>query len=249
MRIKPDELVVGFPARQIRELLRQSNLLLSAGDVTRVLGLKGKKASQLLETLEKQGFIEKNASVPDPEPYWKHTIRGGALSNALFSAPVSRRNAEKKLGEFMERVHCVNRDSRFLYRVQKVVLFGSFLTESPTVGDLDIAIDLQPKEPDSEKHVELIQARADEAVQNGRSFRNYIESLQFAYKEVRSFLKARSRILQLTDCNDGVLTLAKYRVIYEHPGGRAGHPEEAERKVRPKQTVRQKKRKPSDTPF
>jgi len=158
------ELVVGFPARQMRELLRQSDLRLSAEDVNRVLGLKGEKASQFLENLEHQGYIVKNTDVPGPKLYWKHTISGGALCNALFSAPVSRRNAEKKLAEFMERVHRVNKDSRFLYRVQKVVLFGSFLSESPTVGDLDIAIDLQPKEPDLKKHTKLIRARADEAL-------------------------------------------------------------------------------------
>jgi predicted nucleotidyltransferase len=250
MRIKPDECVLGFSARQMRELLRQSNLRLSFRDVTRVLGLKGKKALQFLETLEKQGYIEKNTDIPDSETHWKHTIRGGALCNALFSAPVSRRNAEKKLAEFMERVHRVNKNKRFLYKVQKVLVFGSFLTESPTVGDLDIAIDLQPKEPDSKKHTKLIRARADEALQNGRHFRNYVESLQYAYQEVRSVLKARSRILQLTDCDDGVLTFAKYRVVYEHPGVKTKHPEDAKRKERPKRTVRQEKlNKPPDTPF
>jgi predicted nucleotidyltransferase len=250
MRIKPDKLVLGFPARQMREFFRQSNQRLSAEDVTKVLGLKGGKASQFLETLEHQGYIEKNTDVPGSKQFWRHTIRGGALCNALFSAPVSRRNAEKKLDEFMERVHRVNKDSRFLYRVQKVVVFGSFLTESPTVGDLDIAIDLQPKEPDSKKHADLIRARADEALQNGRSFRSYFESLQFAHQEVRSFLKGRSRILQLTDCDDGVLTITKFRVIYQHPGAKTQHPEAAERKVRPKRAVRQKKlKKPPDCPF
>ena len=178
-----------------------------------------------------------NTDVPGSEQFWKHTIRGGALCNALFSAPVSRRNAEKKLAEFVERVHRVNKDSHFLYRVQKVVVFGSFLSESPTVVDLDIAIDLQPKEPDSKKHADLIRARADEALQNGKSFRSYFESLQFAHQEVRSFLKGRSRILQLTDCDGGVLTIAKYRIIYEHPGGKAAHPKKAERKMRSEQTV------------
>ena len=151
MRIRPDDLVVGFPAKQIRKLLRQSDLFLSVDDVTKVLGLRGRSALRLLETLEQQGFIEKNTFAPDPNKNWKHTIKGGALSNALFSAPVSRRNAERKLSEFMDRVREVNEAGRFLFRVRKVVLFGSFLTESSTIGDLDIAIDLVPKEPDSEK--------------------------------------------------------------------------------------------------
>jgi len=217
MRIQPDELISGFPASQIRKLLRQSVEFLSVGNVTRVLGLRGKEALRLLETLEKQGFIEKNAMVSDAEQSWKHTIKGGALSNALFSAPVSRTSAEKKLSEFMERVHRVNEDSRFLFRVRKVVLFGSFLTQSPTIGDLDIAIDLVQKEPDARKHSQLLLARANEAASYGRHFPNYVEGLRFAEQEVIMFLKARSRILQLTRCDDGVLNITENRVIYESP--------------------------------
>ena len=96
MRIRPDDLVVGFPAKQIRKLLRQSAQFLSVDDVTKVLGLRGKSALRLLETLEQQGFIEKNTFAPDPNKNWKHTIKGGALSNALFSAPVSRRECREK---------------------------------------------------------------------------------------------------------------------------------------------------------
>jgi DNA-binding Lrp family transcriptional regulator len=217
MRIRPDDLVVGFPAKQIRKLLRQDAQFLSVEDVTKALGLTGESALRLLKTLEKKGFIEKNTFAPDPDRNWRHTIKGGALSKALFSAPVSRRNAEKALSEFMDRVKDVNEDGRFLFRVRKVVLFGSFLTGSATIGDLDVAIDLVPKEADARKHSEQILARADEAALNGRTFRNFIERLDFAAQEVRSFLKSRSRIIQLTDCKDGVLKIAEHRVIYESP--------------------------------
>jgi DNA-binding MarR family transcriptional regulator len=217
MRIRPDDLVAGFPAKQIRKLLRQNYESLSVDDVTKVLGLRGKSALRLLETLEEKGFIEKNAFAPDPGKNWKHTVKGGALSKALFSAPVYRENGEKALAEFMDRVQAVNGDGRFLFRVRKVVLFGSFLAGSPTIGDLDLAIELVPKEADARRHSELIQARANEAALDGKSFRNLIERLDFAAQEVRSFLKSRSRIIQLTDCQDGVLKIAKHRVIYESP--------------------------------
>jgi DNA-binding Lrp family transcriptional regulator len=139
MQIQTDDLVVGFPAKQIRKLLRQNAQFLSIDDVTKVLGLRGENALRLMEALEQEGFIEKNTFAPDFNKNWKHTIKGGALSNALFSAPVSRRNAEKALSEFMDRVSEVNEAGRFLFRVRKVVLFGSFLTESSTIGDLEIA--------------------------------------------------------------------------------------------------------------
>jgi predicted nucleotidyltransferase len=217
MRIRPDDVIVGFPARQVRKLLRQSDLFLSVDDVTKVLGLSGDSALQILKTLEKQGFIKKNTSAPDPKKNWKHTIKGGALSNALFSAPVSRQSAERALSEFMDRVREVNEVDRFLFRVRKVVLFGSFLTESAPLGDLDIAIDLVQKEPDNGKRSELLLEHANAAELNGKRFGNFMQRLDFAAQEVRSYLKGRSRIIQLTDCKDGVLKIARSQVIYESP--------------------------------
>lgn len=221
MRIQPEALVAGFPARKIRELLRQSEDFLSPRDATKILGIKGKKAVELLERLESEGYIEKNAAFADStkERNWKLTVKGGALGNALFSAPVSRQTAQKRLDEFMNRVRQVNMDSRFLYRVGKVVVFGSFITGASHVGDLDLAIELRPKEPDGKKHAALLLARAAQAAGNGRQFHNFVERLTFGHDEVRLFLKGRSRILQLTDCNDGVLKIAESRVIYEYPEG------------------------------
>lgn len=216
MRIRSDEIIAGFPANQLRELLRQNDQYLSVIHVDKVFGLRGKKALKLLETLEQQGFITKNFADSNATQYWSLTLRGSALRIALFSAPVSPRNAEKKLCEFMEHVHQVNDDVQFLYRVRKVIVFGSFLTGSPIVGDLDISIDLEPKEPNAKKHADLTLARANMAARNSKRFQSFVDRLFFADLEVRSFLKARSRIIQLTDCSDGVLKIAEHSVFYEY---------------------------------
>jgi predicted nucleotidyltransferase len=247
MRIKPDEVVAGFPARKIRVLLRQSVDSLSALDATKILGIKTKRAVGLLEHLEQEGFLEKNPALPDSDDQqsWKRTVKGGALANALFSAPVSRQSAEKTLSKFLDRVRQINFSRRFLYRVRKVVVFGSFLSDAPFVGDLDLAVDLGPKERDSRKHSELIRARANEAASCGKSFRNYVEALQFAEQEVIMFLKARSRILQMTRCDDGVLTITESRVIYENPEQDHAVP----MKTVPKRRVRRLGKRDIDCPF
>ena len=121
------------------------------------------------------------------------------------------------MSEFLDRVGKVNSNSYFLYRVQKAVVFGSFLSDAPVIGDLDIAVDLCPKENDPRKHSGLIRARANDAVICGRGFGNFVEAFQFAEQEVIMFLKSRSRILQLTRCDDGVLKIAESRVIFENP--------------------------------
>jgi hypothetical protein len=247
MRIKPDEVVAGFPAPKIRELLRRSIDSLYPCDATKVLGIKTKKAVQLLERLEQCGFLERHTALPNSDngQSWRRTARGGALANALFSTPVSRQTAEKALRAFLDRVRQVNSDKRFLYRVRKVIVFGSFLSDVPFVGDLDLAIDMWPKETDSHKHAEMVLARANEAASCGRRFRNYVERLSFAEQEVTSFLKARSRILQLARCDDGVLNITDSRVIYEYPEQNAAVPMNPV----PKQRVRRPRKSTEDLPF
>lgn len=218
MRIRSDALVARFPVKEIRDLLRKSGEFLSVDYTMRVLGINANKAARLLDDLESEGYIAKDSfSNSRNERYWKRTIKGGSLCNALFSAPVSRRTAGKKLNEFISRVHEVNADSRFLYRADRVVLFGSFLTDAPHVGDLDLAVQLSPKEADCEKHAQLIRGRAAEAARRGKQFPSFVDRLTFAYLEVTSFLKARSRIIQLSDCSDGILKTAESRVIYPVP--------------------------------
>ena len=48
-------------------------------------------------------------------------------------------------------------------------------------------------------------------------FSNFVEMICFAEQEVKLFLKARSRIIQMTDSRDGILKMTEYRVIYEYP--------------------------------
>ena len=247
MRIKSDEVVAGFPARRIRELLRQSVDCLSVRHATKILEIKTEQAVQLLELLEQDGFLERNPASPnsDGEQSWKRTVKGGALANALFSKPVSRQSAEKTMSEFLHRVQQVNSNTRFLYGVRKVIVFGSFLSDAPFVGDLDLAVDLCPKEKDPRKHSELIRARANEATSCGRRFRDYVEALRFAEQEVMMFLKARTRTLQLTCCDDGVLDITESRVIYESPEQDPAVP------MNPvsKQRVRRLRKSDADCPF
>jgi hypothetical protein len=247
MRIKPDEDVAGFPASKIREVLRQSVDRLSARHATKILGINTEDATELLERLAHSGFLKRNPASPnsDDEHSWRRTVKGGALANALFSSPVSRQTAEQTLNAFLDRVRQVNSDNRFLYCVRKVIVFGSFLGDGPFVGDLDLAVDLGPKEPDGHKHRELILARANEAASHGRDFRSYVERLCFAEQEVRSFLKARSRILQLTRSDDGVLATAESQVIYESPEQDPAVPMQR----MPKQRVRRSRKRPENCPF
>jgi len=77
-----------------------------------------------------------------PPGTWRNTMAGNALANATAAAPISRADADRVLNAFLIRVGIVNDAKTSLYRVGKVVVFGSYLGNQDRVGDIDLAIRL-----------------------------------------------------------------------------------------------------------
>ena len=59
---------------------------------------------------------------------------------------LKRSTADRMVSEFMERVGAINSDDRYLYRFDRLVLFGSYVnTDREKIGDIDIGFSLVPK--------------------------------------------------------------------------------------------------------
>jgi predicted nucleotidyltransferase len=59
---------------------------------------------------------------------------------------------QRKQAQFLERVNRLNHDDRFLGKVTRVILFGSYLNpEASKLGDVDVGVELQPKESDRKR--------------------------------------------------------------------------------------------------
>lgn len=113
------------------------------------------------------------------------TDLGSQLSNAMFAARISRARAEELLRAFLERVEAVNLRDELTHRVVAVRVFGSYLSEAADLGDIDLAVALEPRRS---SHVEESLERAQNS---GKSVRNYLEMLFYGENEVRQFLKKR----------------------------------------------------------
>ena len=90
-----------------------------------VLKIPEERARRLVYSLRRLGYVE---VVPQQRlGTWRNTMAGNALANATAAPPISRPDADRQLKEFLIRVGIVNGDKSWLYRVGKVVLFGSYL--------------------------------------------------------------------------------------------------------------------------
>jgi len=188
MHIDPNATVAGQPTLVIRRALRRLRGRLSWGlaDLEAAAALNPVEGYALLKALRAARLIKAAGRTA-----WSTTQAGQTFSSATAAKPVTRVTAERALAQFLERVRRVERDPHFL--VTRVVLFGSMLNpEAQRMSDVDVAVELVPKEADYERARAMNRRRVEELASRGRHFRNFLEVEHWWHRETFQFLKGRS---------------------------------------------------------
>ena len=146
---------------------------------------------------------------------WRTTTKGNALANVSFARRVHRGTADRALHDFLGRVEDVNGDERWLLKVRRVIVFGSYLDPTiVTLGDVDLAVELEWKEPNVYRRRSQCLEYVQRERAKGRTFRSYLAELTAPEEDVRRYLKGGSRALRLYDARDPILEGSDYQVIY-----------------------------------
>ena len=107
--------------------------------------------------------------------------------------------ADELLALMVERAEEVNRDPQFIYRVSRLTVFGSYLTDKEKLGDLDVAVELLPKH-NAEKHSKLIKQQSiNEATGD------WWEQSVWSRRKVHRALKRQNHAFSLHDYANFVL--------------------------------------------
>ncbi len=200
MRIDPNGTVGGLPALVVRKLVRAltNRLYWDLETVERILHLKPNEASGLVKALEAAGLAK--ATRGRSPKKWATTQLAQCFASATAAKPITRQTAEKSLAQFLERVTRVNQDDRFLAKVTRVILFGSYLSpELKKLGDVDVGVELQPKESDRKRLRELNYQRVEQFENEGHRFGRALDREVWWHAETFRFLKGRSRSISLLD--------------------------------------------------
>jgi predicted nucleotidyltransferase len=216
MNINPTDQIAGFPVLEIRRLFRVSeNGLLDEHRAADRLKISLSRARKLIRDLHKLGYIEKVKEGSFGYQGWNLTIKGNALKLASAAKPLTRKTADKKLEEFLQRVHEIRSNPNYIFKVKSVHVFGSYLHEKVRLGDIDLAIELQPKEADPDRFQKLRQQRIDAAIRGDRHFSSFLEQIMWPENEVWKKLKSRSRCLSLHRLDKRMMKISKHKLIYE----------------------------------
>jgi hypothetical protein len=194
MQIDPRATIEGVPVTVIRTLFRRAGLegVLTASFVRDTLHVSEFKAGALLRATVKAGFLKRENG-----GRWQLTTEGIRLRGSTAAKPLLRRTAERLLDELLQRITALNEDPRFLARVEKAIVFGSYLSGGDRLGDVDVAVHLVPRSPDPKKHREANDRRVAEEEQNGRRFRSFLDQAFWWEQEAMLFLRNRRRGLSL----------------------------------------------------
>jgi predicted nucleotidyltransferase len=198
MRIQTDGIIVGQPALAIRNLLQRERGTIAT--IAELLNIDSLMARQVYQELATEGYIE-----PSDRPFeadegsWQTTRRGNALAHATARRAITRQTAERLIQEFLHRIREINACDDYVYRISRVIIFGSYLSDKSRLGDVDLSIVLEFRENDPDRRIQHIQDRIKRALQEGRYFQSISATIAWPQQEIFRFLKGRSPSLSLHD--------------------------------------------------
>ena len=102
---------------------------------------------------------------------------------------IKKETARSILKDFLLRIERANEDDSFIYNVEKIILFGSFLRGKEKPGDIDIAINFAAKERNTDIHYKLFENQIREAICNGRRFNNISQQIIYPQEKILRFLR------------------------------------------------------------
>ncbi|KAA6462037.1 hypothetical protein DYQ86_10450 [Acidobacteria bacterium AB60] len=209
MRIAPGQMIGGVSAIKARDLLAQCRGAFRA-DWLEDKGYDLEQREVIIRELLALGYIEPSSEEhrePSPHPWYSVTDLGRSFSNALAARPITRAHAERTVAALKERIEQANRNPDFLFRVTEVVLYGSYLRGSESLGDIDIACRLEGKINGADGAT-LRDIYREHYHKSGRRWTGICCEFYWPREEVLLFLKNRQRSISLHEMDD-FLTMEK----------------------------------------
>lgn len=213
MRITRKQTIANIPVLEIRDyfdfVMRHNSANFTAESFREYLNLNDLETNEAIKELLDKDFVER------VENNYEITLKGSALRIARCVTPINKLKADKLLRDFIQRVQEINNDDYYLYRVSKILLFGSYIREDATdYADIDIAFELEKKITDQNKFLKLSLMLVDEAKDKGKSFSSFFEEICYARSLVLLKLKNRNRYISLHEMDDEILEITETKQIY-----------------------------------
>jgi hypothetical protein len=206
---RKDELA-GVRLMDLRDFLRKYWVKgnFSTSDITDHFKTNEEISWKIIEDLIEDGWV-----VQADDDLFEESENAIYLIQDKTNKLIPRKKAERCFDAFIKRVEEVNSNPYYLLYVKKVISFGSFPSYASLVDGVDLAIEFDYK--DVGKGVDIIEVVYKRSTASGSQFSSIYDKLDFAYQEVRSFLKNRSWLLNFHSYEHPTLGLWPGVCVYE----------------------------------
>ncbi len=194
----------GVPALAVRDFLRRyagPGFMWDERRLAHALKLTSdaQRARGVLDELIRLGYV-----VPKDgggERLWAVAPAAARFMCARGGARLPREAADNLLMKLVTRCALANGTRPFAHWIVRLSVFGSYLTDAPLLGDLDVVLETEPKDAIVEKQMARESARWCAARDAGRRVSE--DNLYgWSEDEIRRFLRDRSRHLQIVSPED-----------------------------------------------
>jgi hypothetical protein len=102
---------------------------------------------------------------------------------------LTRGKAEQLVAQLVSRARDINAEDRYVMRVETLIVSGSFLSDNPMIGDVDVAVELRSKFADPRAQDEADKVARQRAV----GARTFLDVLSWPNTEVMRALPGAGR--------------------------------------------------------
>lgn len=210
MRLQKTDVICGIGATELRSFMKRRRGML-AEDLASAFSLSPMAAKEKLNELATAGYIEFDRTLPDGRELFSRTTTGNALAKAKLAKPISRATAEVLLKGVLERVAEINSSPAFIHFVDRVSVFGSYLSEASELGDIDLIVEDSFKSELGDQW----EVTEEHARRSGRQFRYWLDAGMYPRLQIEMKLRNRSPYIDIQTADQVELLGLKPVTIFE----------------------------------
>jgi len=217
MYLDPKKLIANYPSLKVRDFLKKWEKGYSWMDlktVRKMMGIPEKSVRPFLHSLSKLGYIKRKEGRED---HYLLTDNGERLSQARGTR-MKRETANKIVEQLLQRINEINQIKSHKYSILTVFIFGSYIGDCPYVGDIDVSLDIWPKNepfdplPTSKSYKPKIIKKSHNKSEDKSKIDPWDET--YRWKRVLSNLIYCHRNIEFHDFHDFFLCAKKFDLLY-----------------------------------
>ena len=198
------EYIEGYPKKLVKDILKNirinepKNILKLDSVIDKNTCLNQMEVKDIRNKLINNKYLEIG------DHFFKLTNKGISISKKRMGNKIFREKAEKIIQDVLKRAKEINSSGNYCYRINRLIIHGSYLTNKEQLNDIDFMYELKPKYP---KKIQQIKEREfiNLYFKTYSNVSNFLEEISLPQTSIGKYLKNRSQYIDIEPLSEKVL--------------------------------------------